>query len=188
MSVPAPHNILFNALKHHIGAIGHLIASCPLAELPLRLKVLGNSQMDLYLGQLSEADISRETIRVLAASGITSAAQYESWLQGHHGYRSITLPDRSIWILRAGQDRVRYIHVHPGRYSANTVRVKATVLKTAIALWIYLKHGLIIAIDLQALNQVRKEALGLSPVKELAESRHILQIIEILKTVNGQAD
>ncbi|KAA2239665.1 hypothetical protein F0L74_26090 [Chitinophaga agrisoli] len=188
MSIPGTHNVLFNALKHHLGAIGHLIASCPVAELPQRLKVLGNSQMDLYLGRLSETDIARETILALAANGITSHTQYASWLQDHHGYRTIILSDHSAWILRAGKEEERYIHLHPGRYSPDSVRVKATVLKTAIALWIYLKHELITTIDLATLNRVRREVLDLSPIKELAESKHILQIIDILKSVNGQRD
>jgi hypothetical protein len=179
MSPAGLHNIQFNALKHHLGAIAHFIATCPVAELPQQLKILGGSQMDLYLGHLQVNDIGAATLAALQAAGITSQAAYAHWLLQHHGYRKITLPDQSVWILRMGQEETgKYIHIHPGRYSPHTVRVKATVLKTAIALAFYRKNELVKTVDLVTLNQVRAAVINLPPVKDLAECRHILTVME----------
>lgn len=183
METPGPHNIQLNALKHHIGAIVRLIAGCPVTELSQRLKVLGNSQMDLYLGHLTEEDISQEVLAALQALHIDTEAGYRQWLIQHHHYRSISLSDKSVWILRLGHDNPKYIHLHPGRYSPGTVRVKATVLKTAITLWIYRRNGLIDVINDIALNRVRKEVLQLSPVRSLEESRAVLKFLGILEAI-----
>lgn len=182
METPAIHNIQLNALKHHIRAITRLIAGCPVPELPMRLKVLGNSQMDLYLGSLEETEISLQTVEALRSLGIHSETEYRHWLEQHHHYRSITLSDTSVWILRLGKESSKYIHLHPGRYSPATIRVKAAVLKTAIALWIYLKNGLITAVSDNSLNQVRREVFDLPPVRSLAESRSVLKMLGILET------
>jgi hypothetical protein len=179
------HNIQLNALKHHIRAITRLIADCPVAELPQRLKVLGNSQMDLYLGDLEETDISRQVLQVLNALDIHTEQQYQHWLEQHHHYRSITLSDSSVWILRLGKERDKYVHIHPGRYSPATIRVKAAVLKTAIAVWVYLKNGLIGEVNEDSLNRARKEVPGLPPVKSLTESRAILKMTGILEANTG---
>lgn len=185
MGSPGTYNIQLNALKHHIRAIIRLIAGCPVPELPQRLKVLGNSQMDLYLGALEEEDISREVLQALTALDIHTEQQYRDWLELHHHYRSITLSDSSVWILRLGKESDRYIHLHPGRYSPATVRVKAAVLKTAIATWAYLKNGLISEVNDHTLNRVRKEVLDLPPLKSLAESRAILKMTGIIEANTG---
>jgi hypothetical protein len=176
-----PHNIQFNGLKHHIRSITGLIAACDLPELPQRLKVLGNSQMDLYLGVLEEWEIGREVLQALDALHIHTEEEYRHWLEQHHHYRSITLSDASRWILRLGNGNDKYIHLHPGRYSPATVRVKAAVLKTAIALWIYMKNGLITEINDLTLNQVRKDVLTLPPVRSLAESHAVLKMLGIIQ-------
>jgi len=182
METAGTDNIQFNALKHHIRAVTRLIADCSLPELPQRLKVLGASQMDLYLGALEEADISREILQALSDLDIHTEQQYRHWLEEHHYYRSITLSDGSVWILRLGKEGEKYIHIHPGRYSTESIRVKAAVLKTAIAIWIYLKKGLISEVNEHTLNRARKEVLELPPVKSLAESRAILKMIGIIET------
>lgn len=181
MSAAGLHNIQFNALKHHLGAIGNFIATCPVAELPQHLKILGNSQMDLYLGHLQIAEIGQETLDALWERDINTLPEYAHWLDQEEGYQSLTLSDQSTWILRMGQEETgRYIHLHPSRYSPHSVRVKATVLKTAIALASYYKNGLIKELDLQALNQVRAAVVELPPIKDLSESRHILTIMELV--------
>jgi len=182
MGIPGPYNIHLNALKHHIRAITRFIADCTVPELSQRLKVLGASQMDLYLGALEETDISREVLQALTTLNIHNEQQYRDWLEQHHHYRSLTLSDSSVWILRLGKEGNRYIHLHPGRHAPATIRVKAAVLKTAIATWVYLKNGLISELNDGALNRVRKEVLELPPLKSLAESRAILKMIGIIET------
>lgn len=177
-----PHNIQFNGLKHHIRAITGLIAACTVPELPLRLKVLGNSQMDLYLGALEEWEIGREVLGALDALDIHTELQYRQWLEQHHHYRSVTLSDGSVWILRLGNGSGKYIHLHPGRYSPGTIRVKAAVLKTAIACWICLKNRLITEINDLTLNRVRKDVLGLPPVRSLTESHAVLKMLAVIET------
>jgi hypothetical protein len=180
MEPAGTHNILFNALKHHISAIVRLIDAVPCTELPQRLKALGSSQMDLYLGLLEEEDLRLEVIQALKSLNIDKESTYRRWLEQHQHYYNITLSDNSVWILRLGQSPPAYIHLHPGRHSPATIRVKATVLKTAIALWVYHKNGLIDIINDSALNRVRKE-MGLPPVKALQDSQAILKMIGILE-------
>ncbi|HEY1199604.1 MAG TPA: hypothetical protein VGE79_01420 [Niastella sp.] len=183
MEIPGPYNnIHLNTLKHHIRAITRLIADCPVPGLRQRLKILGASQMDLYLGDLEETEICRQVLQALSALGIHTEQQYRDWLEQHHHYQHVTLSDSSVWILRLGKERDRYIHLHPGRYAAATIRVKAAVLKTAIATWAYLKNGLISEVNDDSLNRVRKEVLELPPLKSLAESHAILKMIGIIET------
>jgi hypothetical protein len=180
MQIPGPHNVRFNALKHHIREISALMTVCTPEELPQRLKTLGNAQMDLYLGLLGKHTIILEILQALGREGISNEEEYAAWLQQQGGFRTITLSDSSVWVLRKGEDRPRYIHLHPGRHSPFTIRVKAAVLKTVIVLCLYQRHQRIAGIDEGTLNRLRGEVLGLPPLKTMAESRQILRLLEIL--------
>src|SRR5439155_910547 len=68
---------------------------------------------------------------------------YRAWVEGQGGYGILTFPeDESRWVLRLGDEGDRYVHVHPGRWTPATLRVRANVLKTAVMVLAYVgAHG-----------------------------------------------
>jgi hypothetical protein len=94
------------------------------------------------------------------------------------GFRSITLSDTSEWILREGADPEAYVHIHPGRYSPHTFRVKATSLKIAVCA-IYL-DGKPNSLDTAFINNIRTGILNLSPVKEYVSTSSTARMIRKL--------
>ncbi|SFW64347.1 hypothetical protein [Chitinophaga sancti] len=171
--MPIPANILFNALKHHKGYIRQQIATATPTTLPGLLKKLGNSQMDIYYGYLTPERLFEE---VLAQIPAETASAYLAWLNGE--YKEIILSDNSKWILLEGNVPGQYIHLHPARYSPESMRVKAPILKTAIACIVC--HPRIVHPDLVMVNQIRKTILQLSPVKDLAQCQHLWQVMKML--------
>ncbi|SFO76982.1 hypothetical protein SAMN05428949_6566 [Chitinophaga sp. YR627] len=171
-------NILFNALKHHRGFIRRQLTDVTEQTLPERLKVLGNSQMDIYYGLLDLPDIFREVTDQLIAAGLSDEAGYLQHLKDHGGYIEITLSDSSRWILLHGIEPGRYVHLHPARYSPHSIRVKATVLKTALACMVILEGR---QPDLAVLNHIRQSVLELSPVKDLEQCEHLWKVMKMLE-------
>jgi len=149
------------------------------AEIHVRLLALGGSQMDMYAGPLGMAAIFDEIRMQLKAAGADTRATYEAYLAQGGGYASMVLSDRSVWILRLAADKPDYIHLHPGRYSPHTFRVKAAALKTALAYWVSEQQGLLKGNLLEDLNMVRT-GLKLSPLRRVSESGHILEIMALL--------
>ncbi|TWV96278.1 hypothetical protein [Chitinophaga pinensis] len=172
-------NILFNALKHHRGFIRRQLMDVTPHTLPERLKVLGNSQMDIYYGVLDLPDVFHEVTGQLNATGLSDEAGYLQRLKASGGYIEITLSDTSRWILLHGIEPGRYVHLHPARYSPHSIRVKATVLKTALACMAILPAGT--QPDLQVLNHIRQSVLDLSPVKELEQCEHLWKVMKMLQ-------
>jgi hypothetical protein len=166
-----PENILFNALKHHRGFICRQLQQASIPSLPDLLKTLGNSQMDIYYGALDLPALYNEVITLVPTDN------YLSWLNG--GYKEITLSDTSRWVLLHGTEPGKYIHLHPARYSPHSLRVKATILKTAIAIIV---TG--ITPDLNAVNHIRQSVLALSPVKSMEQCEHLWEVLEMLKGAN----
>ena len=171
-------NILFNGLKHHRGYIRRELEDMALEMLPEKLKVLGNSQMDIYYGPLDIPAILHEVINNVSDAGISDETSYLQWLKDNGGYVEITLSDSSRWILLHGTEPGQYIHLHPARYSPHSMRVKAAVLKTAMACMIVQSDTT--RPGLATLNHIRKDILGLSPVKDLARCEHLWQVTAML--------
>ena len=84
-------------------------------------------------------------------------------------YKKITLSDSSVWIVKPGNDQNRYLHLHPGKKSPHTVRVRAGTLKTVLALF-YFAPSKFDNKNLQFVNDVRTRYLNLSPIKSLQET------------------
>lgn len=171
--MPASSNILFNALKHHRGFIHQQIKIATTATLPGLLKKLGNSQMDIYYGSLSLEGLFEA---VLTHIPVADEAGYLAWLKGE--YKEITLSDTSRWILLAGNVPGQYIHLHPARYSPESMRVKAPILKTAIACMVC--HPGLTHPDLKMVNHIRTGMLQLSPVKDLDQCQHLWKVMNML--------
>jgi hypothetical protein len=184
--VPPP--VLFNPWKHHAGALRRRIAAVArggesaLAELPAQLLVIGTELMDLYTGALTPADIAARILAQLAAEGRLAPAAYQAWLAANGGYQVRTFPeDESRWVLRMGEAGGRYVHVHPGRWSPATRRVRANVLKTAVMVLACTSvHGGD-PYDVQLVNAVRRQYLGLSPVRAVGRAEGLGLVLAILQ-------
>jgi hypothetical protein len=173
--------ILFNGLKHHRHTVRNFVQDYDLDNFPqiaTALLPVGHSLMDLYVGELSEIEIYREITENLFSENIVSEAAYRQFLHPHH-YRTLTLNDTSQWVLRLGEKNGRYVHIHPGRHSPHTLRVKATTLKTAIAVLVWQRQSAQ-PLDTPLLNRLRTETLGLSPVRDLSEADSVLRVMGVL--------
>jgi hypothetical protein len=185
--VPTP--VLFNPWKHHAGALRQRIADAgrggdaALAALPAQLLVIGTELMDLYTGALTPARIGEGVLTQLRDARLLPWEAYRPWVEAGGGYRVLTFAeDGSAWVLRAGDLAGRYVHVHPGRWTPETRRVRANVLKTAVMVLAHVgAHGGD-PLDVRLVNQVRGQHLGLSPIRELAGDQGIQVLLELLRS------
>jgi hypothetical protein len=181
--------VLFNTFKHHAGAlrsrIDAMAAAGPaaLGEFAGRVAVLGTKLMDLYTGSLLPRELSARILGGLRGAGRLELPSFRTWLAGQEGYAVVVLEDESRWVLRLGDETDRYVHLHPGRWSPGTVRVRANVLKTA---FLVLVHARIFGgdpLDRGLINEVRQQHLGLSPLGQDPESELGLgMILEVLRS------
>lgn len=187
---PIPPPINFNCWKHHAGFIKKQIESVKdikeLEELNGYLLKIGESQMDLYLGRFSPSDISEQILSALYRIKTFEFEQYKNWLtKDGKDFQLVELKDNSVWTLRLNDDIGRYVHIHPGRYSPHTIRVKATTLKTAILVLCSEKIGEIKAIKTQTVNQIRKKYLYEPPLKSFPGATGLRRLIDLLYKKQG---
>jgi len=180
-----PPPILLNCLKHHLGYIKFRLDYRSGKEENIKafseeLLLIGHSQLDLYLGSLTPAEIGDLISRRLKANDCFTLARYKSWItQAGSDYQILELPDTSRWAFRLGKN-ARYIHLHPGRYSPHTLRVKALSLKTAILAALYGTLNRLDPFDLDLINQVRQVHLKASPIKRLRKEDGLGRILAFL--------
>lgn len=179
--------VRFNCWKHHAGYIRQRIkAANSIDDFNSILKEMlsiGNSQMDLYTGNLSPAEIDNFVRTLIGEKNINSYQSYFKWIHNERkDYRIICLKDNSKWTLRVGNEDERYVHIHPGRYSVNSIRVKATALKTAAAALLWKKLNNLAELDLSVINYVRKNFISAPPVKAIPqkENRGLMKIVSLL--------
>jgi hypothetical protein len=184
--VPPP--VLFNPWKHHAGAIrrgiGAVVALGPAAleELARQLFVVGTELMDLYTGPLPPVEIAAGILARLRVGNLLDPGAYRAWLDRDRGYRVLALPaDGSAWVLRFGEEGGRHVHVHPGRGTPHTCRVRANVLKTAVlaVAGAAVEGGQPLDVDL--INRLRRDHLALSPIRALAEEGGLRAVIQLLR-------
>ncbi|HXG09010.1 MAG TPA: hypothetical protein VNK04_04410 [Gemmataceae bacterium] len=146
--------------------------------------VVGTELMDLYVGRLSPAEIAAQVLAALQADNRLAPGAYRAWVEEGGGYRILTLEDGSRWVLRLGETN-RHVHIHPGRWSPQTRRVRANVLKTAVMVLAYVGvHGGD-PMDLALVNHVRQQYLGLAPLgKDLAGDQGIGAVIDALQSTS----
>lgn len=181
-----PEPILFNCWKHHLGFIKDKIISAhsndknDIKDFAGKLYIMGNSLSDFYIGKLSIVEITGFIIKKLNGFNVLKKELYKDWIQSENKeYRIIGLQDRSTWALRFGKEKDRYIHVHPARYSVNSIRVRSTSLKTAalVVLWVNNFGGSYE--DLNLINSIRIIYLNESPVKSISNYTGLGKIIRI---------
>ena len=137
--------------------------------------------MDLYYGSYSPAEISKQIVSSLKRNKICSSEEYKEWLKKDgKDYQLLKLKDKSVWTLRLSEELNRYVHIHPGRYSPSTIRVKATTLKTAIMILCYKQLGEIKSIETEAVNFIRKKHLNEPPIKSFSNASGLGRIINLL--------
>jgi len=143
---------------------------------------IGESQMDVYFGGFSPSEISEQIFSYLHQNKIFEYEQYKNWLsKDGKDYQLAELKDNSVWALRLGDDVSRYVHIHPGRYSLNTVRVKATTLKTAIFLLCFEQLGEIKSFEIETVNQIRKKYLDEPPIKSISSASGLSRLVDLLR-------
>jgi hypothetical protein len=178
-----PRPVLFHALKHHVLYIREFIRLQHMADeasLKAALRTIGRSQLDLYLGALSPLQIATETIDYLQEQGALEYDAYRGFISGAGAdYRVFTLSDGSDWVLRWGEVAGRHVHLHPARYSRETMRVKANTLKTAIAVNVEIRRDRQ-QLNLQLINQVRTQWLELAPVPVFLPNSTLAHLVQLL--------
>ena len=172
--------VSLNALKHHAGFISSFVRLTPLPELRQSLRAIGHSQIDLYTGILTSDTVASEVIHYLKRGRNFGYSSYCKWIWEGGGFRRITLSDGSLWILRIGNDKNRYAHVHPARGSQFTLRVSANTLKTAIVLAAWMHHRQANMPGLSIINEVRHSFAELPPLKTLRATAAFNRILPLL--------
>jgi len=178
--IPVP--VTFNPYKHHFGFLLEQTEQWKNQDWDVvseALRSIGQNLIDLYLGHLQVEAVCNECIDFFQKAGISRPGLLKKWLHPRE-YRKIELSDKSMWVIKEGIDNERFIHIHPAKNSPFSVRVRATTLKTVIALMVHnqlpeKEHHL----NLQAVNRIRTECLGLSPVKSLTHGKGIARLWEI---------
>ncbi len=177
-----------NCWKHHAGFIKNQIAKVNNEEkikvISSIVKIVGESQMDLYCGKLTPIEITSFIAKILKSDNAYKYSAYKLWL-GSKGkdYRLITLPDKSVWALRMGNEKENYIHIHPGRYTEHTIRVRALTLKTTICILAHMNCYKIPSSDLQLVNIVRMNFLKAPPVKSLSSISGLKKLLKVFKNL-----
>ncbi len=187
VSEEVPKPILFNVLKHHHMSLQALIEDAVergvsfLPALADRLLVLGDNLMDLYLGELSVSQVSGTVLSMLSDQQTLEYSSFSTWVEGKTSYQVVTLAyDQSKWVLRLSDDQERYIHLHPGRWSPASSRVRAYALKTAVMTIVAAKIFKQDVLDVMLVNQMRMEYLGLSPIREISPNNGVGKLIMLL--------
>jgi len=178
--IPTP--ILLNCWKHHLEFLRGKIKQCSnLQEIAEDIKSLGENSIDLYLGQLTPKEISEEVIALLLNNQILAEEQFRIWLrESPKRFRELDLSDGSRWTILPGTKSNRYVHIHPSRYSSNTIRIKAHSIKTAVGLVIMHSKKSFSQIPLENINEIRQNMLGLSPIKNAKVSVGIKRAYQLL--------
>lgn len=126
--IPGPFK--FSPFKHHLGYLTGILGSTRPEEVAGRLELICNNYVDLYTGHLTVTEICSSLAGQLKSGHNFSPEEFSGWLARSVGYRKLVLADRSEWIVRLGEDPERYVHIHPSREGAYTIRTKGATLKT----------------------------------------------------------
>jgi hypothetical protein len=165
-----PEPVLFNCWKHHydflLAEIQKQYAFLDKELLKKLIIKIGNSTTDLYTGSMEIPELVEFCVKRLKRLHRYRKDTYLTWLQGSpEEYQLMDFPDGSVWVLKIGTEEGRHIHIHPGRNVPHSIRVKAIILKTSWLVNLYALNGNRSPMDIDLINYVRNEILGLSPIK-----------------------
>jgi len=174
--VNTDYPVTFNAYKHHLKFLIEMTIAWQKLnwnEVVKELKFIGNNLTDLYWGDLSPDRIIYECYSYFKGLKISDESKLAEWLAPLQ-YKKIWLSDGSLWVIKTGSDKRHFIHVHPAKNSPKSIRVRATTLKTVIALKVQLlKPENRVLYNLKTVNLIRTGIMGLSPVKSLDKGKGI---------------
>jgi hypothetical protein len=177
-----PEPILFNCWKHHqefiLQEIRKIGTRSDLDSLRLSLKLIGDSTTDLYTGSMSLQQIAAITISFLKQNNLGNEAEYLSWIsESPDQFKTKPYPDQSVWVFKIGIEPGRYVHIHPGRNVPHTVRAKANVLKTAIAVNARALIDDSNPLRVENINAVREELIDLDPIKFVTMNQELGRLV-----------
>jgi hypothetical protein len=180
---------IFNLWKHHLQFIikqaNKIKNPGDLLVLNNSLLKIGDSLMDLYTGTLSPRTILLEITESLMGQNLFEFNQYVNWINSPGSkFQKIFISDGSFWMMRLGADEQYYIHIHPGKHSRHTVRVRSNTLKTAIIAKAYRKVYCIKFDTIENINFVRKKYLNEPPIKKIIPQKGLAQILTLLDNSN----
>ena len=176
--------VVFNPYKHHLGFLKNRIEKWrqqEWADVEKELLNIGNNLIDLYCGELTVNEISHQCLAFAKNNHITSPEELASWLKPMK-FRKTEFSDKSSWAIKQGMDTGRFLHIHPGKYSPFTLRVRGTTLKTVVALKVFEIQGKGSGEILGIVNKIRVKNLGLSPVKTLEKGKGIDRLWNIFNS------
>lgn len=187
---------IFNPWKHHAGRICRSLEKLARFApgrsgklLKSRLLLIGDNNLDLYIGCRGPAQIFGEIREHLQIEMHFEEEQFVRWLAWSGGYQKVTIGDDSSWILQAANNSRRYLHIHPAKYAPHTIRCRAATLKTAILVLHHLSAGQkplppvgeAVIPDKQSINALRKELAGLPPLQNFAAHSAVSRLVELLR-------
>lgn len=181
-----PHPVLFNAWKHHAGWVRERIALAAdggqdgVSAVASAVVVCGTKLMDFYLGDLTPWAVGESALAHLQRLGKREFPAFRDWLAPQGGFSGFTAPDGSRWILRAGDEAGRYVHLHPGRYSPYTARVPGLTLKTAVVTLALARHTGADPLSVAVVNDARKRFLALPPVATVDPANGLGEVLRWL--------
>jgi hypothetical protein len=183
--VNIPEPILFSPLKHYLpfirefaGSLSLTINDPGLKELTRELKHIGTCVMDIYKGELPQEKVFGEILEFLKTNHLLKKEVYRDWAgTDFNDYRVVTLSDGSQWTLKYSNHEPRYVHIFPARSSPHSFRIKANTLKSAILYITVIGKDFVSEDDLNAARALA----GLSPVREIADTEAVTEMIEILR-------
>lgn len=178
--------ILFNPDKHHLGyMVERILQFAKEGENSEKIyEELGskgvnresyNGIVDVYYGNLTVDDIKKEVVDYIDERGLKDYSSYKNYVETHGEikrvghYLTIELSDKTVQTLRIIDNETQFVHLHPGRYSPNTFRIRANTLKTVIVTTFLALCRNTSPYELALVNEGRKK-LGLSPIKEVASA------------------
>jgi hypothetical protein len=175
--------VTFNPYKHHLGFLKQKITGWklqPWAEVEQEILCIGTNLIDVYYGSLTVREIYEEVSEFAGKEGLTDATKLAKWLM-YEEYRKTMLSDNSLWVVRQGIKPEFFLHIHPAKHSIYTVRIRASTLKTVIALKVFGLPEHEKMLDLQEVNYVRQKMVGLSPIKRIELDKGISHIWNLFK-------
>lgn len=177
-----PYPFQFNPLKHHLDFIKSFVTSRENSEinhdLLKTIRHIGSSVMDIYNGELTISEILSEISGQITPERLWKRETYARWTGTRYlDFRTVTLTDNSAWTMKYHESENRYIHIFPARSSPHSFRVKANTLKSAILYIITYGKDYITEEDLN----YSRALVNLSPVREIAETQAIYEMIEVLR-------
>ncbi|MBB3187514.1 hypothetical protein [Microbacter margulisiae] len=181
--LPVPFR--FNPWKHHLHWVedilqGLLYNSSGMPDMQDavdHIRAINNNYVDVYTGSLTFTQLLDEVNAIIKHAGIESSADFLSWLDGKE-FRVVTLSDKSAWVLREGAEEEFYLHLHPARSAPHIIRLHGNSWKTAIVARLFYPHQE--EIELGMINELRKNKLNLSPIKNMEHSQRLREALRLL--------